>query len=146
MQEVGLKLGQLLAVADAVHAGYCADLRGGAVPARLIGNATLATAQFNPAKALASLCRRWAPYANWAKRPNVIANGELGFNIPSLVSVDAGAPYFHSGAAPTLDEVLQNVVHRTAGTAAVDTLADPAVRANLVLFLRSIDEKKTIFP
>jgi cytochrome c peroxidase len=46
------------------------------------------------------------------------ANGELGFNIPSLVSMFASAPYLHSGAAPTLVAVLANVTHRSAGTAA----------------------------
>ena len=46
----------------------------------------------------------------------VTANGVLGFNIPSLLSVFAGAPYFHSGGAPTLDDVLNNVTHRSAGT------------------------------
>src|SRR5262249_56786272 len=33
----------------------------------------------------------------------VTANGVLGFNIPSVLSVFAGAPYFHSGQAPRLD-------------------------------------------
>src|SRR4029077_1182221 len=51
------------------------------------------------------------------------ANGALGFNIPSLLSVFAGAPYLHSGFAPTLDEVLENVTHRAAGTG-TDTLTD----------------------
>ncbi len=34
------------------------------------------------------------------------ANGVLGINIPSLLSVFAGGPFFHSGAAQTLDDVL----------------------------------------
>ena len=46
------------------------------------------------------------------------ANGVLGINIPSLLSVFAGAPFFHSGAAQTLDDVLANVQHRSLGTAA----------------------------
>ena len=52
---------------------------------------------------------------------NVQARGVLGFNVPSLISVFASAPYLHSGAAPTLDAVLENVTHRTAGRAAVDS-------------------------
>ena len=71
MSEVAFKLGQLLAVADAVHVGYCADMRGGDVPPTLLGNAVLATAQSDPTKALAVLSRRWKPYAAWAKRPVV---------------------------------------------------------------------------
>src|SRR4030095_10666383 len=46
---------------------------------------------------------------------NVQARGVLGVNTPSLISVFASAPYLHSGAAPTLAAVLENVTHRTAG-------------------------------
>src|SRR6266540_4239925 len=76
----------------------------------------------------------------------VPANGGQGFNTPSLRSVFAGAPYLHSGGAQTLDEVLDNVVHRSAGTAGVDTLTNPADRQALVRFLESIDEATPPFP
>ena len=46
---------------------------------------------------------------------NVQARGILGFNVPSLISVFASAPYLHSGAAPTLEAVLENVTHRRVG-------------------------------
>ena len=75
----------------------------------------------------------------------VTANGLFGFNVPSLLSVFAGAPYLHSGSAQTLDEVLTNVEHRRAGIYPVDTLADPATRAKLVEFLKSIDAKTQPF-
>lgn len=68
MNETAFKLGQLLAAADVVHAGYCADVRGGAVPPSLLGNQVFAMAQSAPGKALAMLCRRWKPYAGWAKK------------------------------------------------------------------------------
>ena len=58
------------------------------------------------------------------------ANGGLGINIPSLLSVFASGPFFHSGAASTLDEVLGNVTHRSLGTFGVDTLTNPADRAD----------------
>ena len=74
------------------------------------------------------------------------ANGSLGFNIPSLLSVFAGAPYLHSGFAPTLDDVLNNVTHRSAGTGGMDTLANAADRARLVKFLQSIDAQTPTFP
>jgi cytochrome c peroxidase len=48
------------------------------------------------------------------------ANGGLGINIPSLLSVLASAPFFHSGAASTLDDA-GNVTHRSLGTFGVDT-------------------------
>ncbi len=68
MQGTAFKLGQLLAAADIVHAGYCADVRGGAVPPALLGNQVFAMAQAAPVKALATLCRRWKPYAGWARK------------------------------------------------------------------------------
>jgi hypothetical protein len=68
MNETAFKLGQLLAAADIVHAGYCADVRGGDVPPSLLGNQVFAMAQTSPNKALATLCRRWKPYDGWAKK------------------------------------------------------------------------------
>jgi len=76
----------------------------------------------------------------------VPANGGEGFNTPSLRSVFASAPYLHDGSAQTLDDVLDNVVHRSAGTAGVDTLTNPADRQALVRFLESIDEATPPFP
>ena len=76
MDDVPFKLGQLLAVADTVHVGYCMDVRQGDVPPSLLGNSVLTTAQSDPAKALAVLSRRWAPYAAWAKRPRVREQAE----------------------------------------------------------------------
>ncbi len=67
MHHPAFQLGQLLAVADVVHAGYCADVRG-QVPPSLLGNQMFTVAQNAPIKALAMLCRRWKPYAAWAKK------------------------------------------------------------------------------
>jgi mono/diheme cytochrome c family protein len=74
------------------------------------------------------------------------ANGGLGINIPSLLSVFASGPYFHSGAASTLDDVLGNVTHRSLGTFGVDTLTSPADRARLAKFVASIDANAPTFP
>jgi YVTN family beta-propeller protein len=74
------------------------------------------------------------------------ANGALGINIPSLLSAFAGAPYFHSGAATTLDDVLANVQHRSLGTAGVDMLGNAADRAKLAKFVGSIDAGTPTFP
>jgi YVTN family beta-propeller protein len=71
---------------------------------------------------------------------NVQARGALGFNVPSLISVFASAPYLHSGAAASLDDVVGNVTHRTAGRADhADLLGSPLLRRFLVQFLKSID-------
>ena len=77
---------------------------------------------------------------------NVQARGVLGFNVPSLISVFASAPYLHSGAAGTLDDVLMNVDHRTAGQTGVDFLGIPFARQLLVRFLTSIDRDTEPFP
>jgi YVTN family beta-propeller protein len=73
------------------------------------------------------------------------ANGVLGINIPSLVSIGNSGPYFHSGAAQSLDAVLENVEHRKLGTG-TDTLSVAADRAKLVKFLKSIDLTTPAFP
>jgi hypothetical protein len=78
----------------------------------------------------------------------VNALGGNGFNIPSLLSVHQTPPYFHHGAARTLDEVL-NGAHDQNGTSplkGVHRVADATQRANLIEFLKSIDETTTIFP
>jgi hypothetical protein len=73
------------------------------------------------------------------------ANGALGINPPSLLGVAATAPYFHSGEAQTLEQVLEQVPHRTAGQPATDLLANPGNRALMVKFLKSIDSTKPFF-
>jgi cytochrome c peroxidase len=66
--------------------------------------------------------------------------GAAGFVPPSLLSIFAfSGTFLHNGSAPSLDAVLANVTHRSAGTAGVDTLTNPADRAAVVRFLLSID-------
>jgi hypothetical protein len=77
---------------------------------------------------------------------NVGANGALGFNVPSLISVFAGTPYLHDGSAQTLEDVLANVTHRSAGTGGVDTLTRRDDRRDLIEFLKSIDAATPPFP
>src|SRR5579871_2160100 len=65
--------------------------------------------------------------------------GVDGFNPPSLLSIFAFAQtFFHGGSAASLDDVLANVAHRSAGTG-TDTLTSATARAQLVKFLNSID-------
>ena len=66
--------------------------------------------------------------------------GAAGFVPPSLLSVFAfEPPLLHNGGAPSLNDVLNNVTHRSAGTGGVDTLSNPSDRSFIVAFLRSID-------
>ncbi|HEY2012715.1 MAG TPA: hypothetical protein VGH38_04400, partial [Bryobacteraceae bacterium] len=68
--------------------------------------------------------------------------GNDGFNPPSLLSISAfPQTFFHGGSANSLDEVLANVAHRSAGSAdgTTDTLSSATARAQLVKFLLSID-------
>lgn len=68
MSDTAFRLGQLLAAADTIHIGYCADLRGGNVPPNLIGNSVLTIAGRHPDRALAILSSRLKPYLAWAKQ------------------------------------------------------------------------------
>lgn len=73
--------------------------------------------------------------------------GANGFVPPSLLSLFAfPQSFFHNGAALSLDEVMQNVLHRSAGTGGVDTLSNAADRARVVRFIQSIDAATTPIP
>ena len=68
--------------------------------------------------------------------------GKDGFVPPSLLSLHAFPQTFlHNGILTSLDQVLDNVTHRSAGTGGVDTLSNPQDRAKMVQFLLSIDAK-----
>lgn len=73
--------------------------------------------------------------------------GAAGFAPPSLLSLHAFPQVFlHNGAATSLEQVMNGVAHRSAGTGGVDTLTNAADRAALVKFLQSIDGTTTPFP
>jgi YVTN family beta-propeller protein len=66
--------------------------------------------------------------------------GTAGFAPPSLLSLHAFPQTFlHNGAATSLDQVLLNVTHRSAGTSGVDVLSNVSDRARIVRFLQAID-------
>lgn len=76
------------------------------------------------------------------------ALGAAGFNIPSLLSVHQTAPYFHHGIAQTLDEVLGGAHDQNGASPfkGVHHVPNATQRANLIEFLRAIDETTPIFP
>ena len=64
------------------------------------------------------------------------------YTLLALLSIFAFPEAFlHNGAVDALEGVLENVTHRSAGTAGVDTLTSAADRAKVVRFLLSIDAK-----
>lgn len=70
--------------------------------------------------------------------------GADGFAPASLLSLFAfPQTFFHNGSANSLDQVMQNVTHRSAGTGGTDTLTDAAKRAQIIKFLLSIDAATT---
>jgi YVTN family beta-propeller protein len=71
--------------------------------------------------------------------------GANGFNIPSMLSVHETAPYFYSGLAQTLEEVLNGSQDNSGGTRQ-HFVTNPENRQALIAFLRSIDSKTPIFP
>jgi YVTN family beta-propeller protein len=65
-----------------------------------------------------------------------------GFAPASLLSVFAfPRTFLHNGAVDSLDKVLENVEHRSAGTGGIDLLDDADARRRLVRFLLSIDSR-----
>jgi cytochrome c peroxidase len=80
-----------------------------------------------------------------------LAQGEMGFNVPTLFGLSLGAPYFHAGNARTLEEVFDSTTfaaHHQAlahGFLQGTSPSDVPVK-NLVTFLLSIDENTTLQP
>jgi hypothetical protein len=67
-----------------------------------------------------------------------LAQGATGFNIPSLVGMSVGAPYFHAGNARSLEEMFDSVsFERHSGHVDV---------RSIVSFLLSIDEDTDLVP
>jgi hypothetical protein len=66
--------------------------------------------------------------------------GTLGFNVPSLLSVNYHAPYFHNGQARTLNQVFAQ--HLLPGGGKIQDLPGAAA---LRVFLKTIDGRTPIF-
>jgi YVTN family beta-propeller protein len=62
-----------------------------------------------------------------------------GFNVPSLLGLQALPPYLHNGAAESLAAVVADVKHRTGNGQFIDRLSNAADQAKVVSFLESID-------
>lgn len=73
------------------------------------------------------------------------ADNGKGYNIPSLLGLSVGAPYFHAGNARTLEEALDEMFaqHHRALSPDATFLDDPTEKGALVAYLLSIDESTT---
>ena len=75
------------------------------------------------------------------------AQGVDGFNVPSLLNVNTGAPYLHNGAAESLEALLnpngQFTTHLRAGNQVFSPTPDQL--ADLIAFVRSIDDTTPTF-
>lgn len=85
---------------------------------------------------------------NEIRQNGVAALGREGFNPPSLLGAWAMGPLFHNGSALTIDDVLENPVHRRAGLSPfqIDVLQSRRNRQLLNEFLKSIDASTRPFP
>ena len=74
------------------------------------------------------------------------AQGVDGFNVPSLLGIGLGAPFFHNGSASSLEELLSNTFgdHLRAGNQVFSPTDQQ--RADLVAFLQSIDDDTETIP
>lgn len=78
------------------------------------------------------------------KADNTQAQGQNGFNPPSLLGMYTSAPYFHAGKARTLNDLLTNPAygaHLAAGAA--NCTLDATQARQLEAFLNSIDDSTT---
>jgi uncharacterized protein (TIGR03437 family) len=86
------------------------------------------------------------PAARNEVRANAAAPlGADGFASPSLLSLFAfPRTFFHNGQVDSLEAVMANVAHRSAGTAGIDLLDDAEQRRKLIRFLLSIDARTAL--
>ena len=68
----------------------------------------------------------------------ITAVGGLGFNVPSLLGAGYHAPYFHNGAAQTLEEVFS--LHAL-DDGTIESALNRGSRENLLVFLKGIQGK-----
>lgn len=90
------------------------------------------------------------PVFEYRQDMKTLAQGALGFNVPTLLGLSVGAPYLHGGNAPTLEQVFHEKAFAEHFRAvAPGFMNDPATRtedvAALVEFLLSIDEATAPF-
>jgi len=135
MTGTAFRLGQLLAGADTIHIGYCADLRGGDTPPSLVGNAVLTIAGTRPQRALAILQSRLKPYLAWAKRGEYLRERARKLRHGALTEDDAKKNKRLSGAiwdailcAPQLKELIDDIREED-----LDNRQDDAFKAELLL-------------
>ena len=62
----------------------------------------------------------------------------IGYNVPSLLGINAVPPYYHNGACESLACVVGNVKHRTANGRLPDRLASARAQAQLVAWLKTV--------
>lgn len=74
MENAPYQIGQLLALADALHKNYCVVVRRGNLPNSLIGASLMKRALVNPVAALAELAERILEYIRWAKTAEIPKN------------------------------------------------------------------------
>lgn len=75
----------------------------------------------------------------------VVAQGANGFNVPSLLGLAASAPYFHGGAARTLEELLSDTFRAHRESFSPGFAPSPTDLRALTAFLLSIDGTTTPF-
>jgi YVTN family beta-propeller protein len=68
--------------------------------------------------------------------------GVLGFNVPSLLNTNYNAPYFHNGAAQTLEDVFP--LHALGG-GTIQSVLSEGDRNALLAFLKALDGRTPIF-
>jgi YVTN family beta-propeller protein len=70
----------------------------------------------------------------------------VGYNVPSLLGINAVPPYYHNGACESLACVVGNPKHRTANGRLPDRLTSARARAQLVAWLQTVTARTPPVP
>ncbi|MFO0551176.1 MAG: beta-propeller fold lactonase family protein [Polyangiaceae bacterium] len=84
--------------------------------------------------------------ADEIRQNGAVAQGVGGFNVPSLLNMTTGAPYFHNGSVDTLEDLLSSAEFQSHLRAGNQIFAPSAAEvADLVAFLQTIDDDTPTF-
>ena len=82
-------VGNMLKIADDLHALYCKEVRKGKLPPQLLGNALMVAALESPEQALSQLAQRIPPYLGWARTNNTDSAGLSRYFLKSYGEIEA---------------------------------------------------------
>lgn len=108
MSDFSYQLGQLCSAMNELHIGYCAKVRDGNIPTKLIGSAAYSMALKSPLRALDFLACRITPYIMWVKKQEPEKDKEGKWKFHELNNAIFAHNWIHKNSEKIYQAFLQN--------------------------------------